>query len=100
MPKFRKGVSGNPGGRPRGYRDFALLARQHAPEALERLMHWVRSNKETASVSAARAVIERGYGRPPTMEEAAALIPSDNDKAPSTFKVVFVTPSRRGEDDE
>ena len=43
--KWLKGVSPNPGGRPAGRSEFSALACDHSLECLERLMFWVRSNK-------------------------------------------------------
>jgi hypothetical protein len=40
------------------------MAQQHTPEAIERLVFWLRSENARASVAAALAIIERGYGRP------------------------------------
>lgn len=94
------GASANPGGRPRGRQEFTELARRYAPEALARLMHWVRSNKEGASCNAARAVIERAWGRPPSTEEAAAMIlPSAAGKPSTTIRVMFVDPPHSGDDE-
>jgi hypothetical protein len=95
MPKFKKGQSGNPGGRPQGRTEFARLARKHAPECLERLMHWVRSTKGAASVRAAQLVLERAFGPSPTAEEAA-MISGDEGKT-STFGVVFVKPKEQAD---
>lgn len=62
---FRKGQSGNPGGRPKEDGDVKLLARQHTVAAIERLAHWLMSDNAKASVSAAQALLDRGYGRAP-----------------------------------
>ena len=62
--KFEKGVSGNPGGRPKELHDVKSLARQYTKEAIERLVAWMKSDNAKASVSASMALLDRGYGKP------------------------------------
>lgn len=64
MGKFQKGQSGNPGGRPKEVDEVKELARQHGPEAITKLVAWLRSDNAKASVSAANALLDRGYGKP------------------------------------
>ncbi len=63
MP-FVKGKSGNPGGRPKKRDDVVELARSYCPEAIERLAAWMRSDNPKAAVSAAVALLDRGWGKP------------------------------------
>src|ERR1700746_1847510 len=64
MP-WRKGQSGNPGGRPVGYGEIRQLARAHTSTALETLLEVAKSGKsESARVAAAVALLDRGWGRP------------------------------------
>lgn len=63
MP-FQKGQSGNPGGRPREDNEIKQLARDASAEAINRLVAWMRSDNPKASVTAAQAIIERGFGKP------------------------------------
>ena len=63
MP-FKKGQSGNPGGRPKENEEIKRLAQEHAPMAVERLAHWAKSNDARASVAASTALLDRGYGKP------------------------------------
>ena len=64
--RWQKGQSGNPGGRPKVIGDLQEQARQWAPEALEALREIAASRDAPASarVSAASALLDRGYGKP------------------------------------
>lgn len=64
MP-FKKGKSGNPGGRPKETADVKDLARTHTKEAVERLVFWMRSDNAKASVSASSTLLDRAWGRAP-----------------------------------
>jgi hypothetical protein len=71
MP-FKKGQSGNPAGRrakTSGEKEVEALARRHAPSAIGRLKFWMDSDNPKASVSAANALLDRGYGRPKQQNE-------------------------------
>lgn len=68
---FRPGQSGNPGGRPKenplpNGRTLRELAREHTVEAIETLIAIAEDKTAPASarVSAAVAVLDRGYGKP------------------------------------
>lgn len=61
---FKKGRSGNPGGRPKIEGEIKELARTYTQEAVERLVEWMRSTNPKASVGAAIALLDRGWGKP------------------------------------
>ena len=58
---FRKGRSGNPGGRPKAAYDIQALARQHGPEAIHTLVGCLKDPKH--KVAAAIALLDRGFGK-------------------------------------
>jgi len=64
---FPKGNSANPGGRPKLPEDIKHvreLARQHTLEAVAALVGVLTSQSPGARVSAALALLDRGWGKP------------------------------------
>lgn len=64
---FAKGQSGNPNGRPKKSPEqlaFEAAAREHSPEALQRLVYWAQSDDPRASVAASQAILDRAWGKP------------------------------------
>lgn len=65
-PPWPKGVSGNPGGRPKGKREFSEACREVADEARGVLEEVMRKTDATdrSRIAAALALIEHAYGKP------------------------------------
>lgn len=76
---FPRGVSGNPGGRPRAELDVQALAREYTPQAIATLVKAL--DDERLCVSAAVHLLDRGWGRPAP--------PSELDKTDRVTSVVL-----------
>ena len=62
--QFKKGESGNPGGRPKVIAELRELARAHAPDAIKELARLaIKAKSEAARVAAIRELLDRGYGK-------------------------------------
>lgn len=76
LKPFQKGVSGNPGGRPKGTGDFRDKCRTYSDEALETLLEVMRSKATNttmpAKVSAARTLLAYAFGEPSTLDDETA----------------------------
>ena len=80
--RWPKGFSGNPTGRPKlkgEAREAMELAQKYGKKAVRRLAQLMRSTNERVAVSAATALLDRGFGRPAqqiTGANGAPLIPA------------------------
>jgi hypothetical protein len=63
---FQPGQSGNPGGKPKGLAEVQQLARAHTVTAINTLAQIASAAKAppAARVSAAQALLDRGWGKP------------------------------------
>ncbi len=73
--KFLKGSSPNALGRPKSDKTIRDLARVHTKDALKTLSEIVKNKKasDTARVSAANALLDRGWGKAPQYTENVNL---------------------------
>lgn len=92
---FKPGRSGNPGGRPKDVGEVADLAKQHTETAISRLVDWMISDNAKASVAAAQALLDRGWGRPAQAVNASLQhLDKDGNPTSAPIPVVNVTISR------
>jgi hypothetical protein len=79
MP-FEEGKSGNPGGRPKENARIKKAAQVHGDMAIERLAHWAQSDNARASVAAAQALLDRGFGKPEQAHKHSGMIASTHEE--------------------
>lgn len=61
--RWKKGQSGNPGGRPRDLPWLRELARSHAPDAVAKLVEIMRTGAAKDARAAADSLLDRGFGK-------------------------------------
>lgn len=90
MP-FQPGQSGNPGGRPKANARVRDLAREYTEVAIETLAQVAQvGESEAARVSAATALLDRGWGKP------AQPLDGDGEGGPiqhAGIAVTFIRPT-------
>ncbi len=96
---FKKGQSGNPGGRPRVLADVQELARQKSPKAIDTLEEIMLNAKAppAARVAAANGLLDRGYGRPTQpVAQMLARVRAEDLSDDELAAIVAGTPSQNG----
>jgi len=61
---FKKGASGNPGGRPKVEGEIREIAQLNGPAAIRRLVQLMNDRDKRVALAACNAILDRGYGRP------------------------------------
>jgi hypothetical protein len=72
--RFLKGVCGNAGGRPVVAIEVKELARQHGAAAIARLACLMHSSDPQTCIAAAKALLDRGFGKPTQSIEVDANV--------------------------
>jgi hypothetical protein len=90
---FAPGRSGNPGGRPKAAQSVRDLARAHTEAAVAVLAEIAADAcaKDAARVSAAVALLDRGWGRPLQAVEHSG---SDGGPILQSIQVSFIEPAK------
>lgn len=81
--RFQKGVSGNPGGRPKAEKDVKALALKNSKAAMEKIIALIEDKDSRIALMAAKEVLDRAYGKPKIAEDDDA-----NDKRNVTINIV------------
>src|SRR5262245_38079790 len=87
--RFARGVSGNPGGRPKLPAEMREIFQSRGLEAAEILVKHLRASDPRVSVGEAREILDRAYGKPTQQinvdrEERIKLIAVVPEKAATT----------------
>jgi hypothetical protein len=78
MP-FKKGQSGNPGGRPKLPPEIKQMLEEKGPEALDLLVKHLQHKDSRIAQAAAIAILDRAYGRPVQQIDTNAVFRSASD---------------------
>lgn len=66
---FAPGQSGNPSGHPKGFAEFRAACREYSEAALKVLVASLASEDERVQLEAAKAILERAWGKPQSAPE-------------------------------
>lgn len=96
--KFQPGVSGNPGGRPKG---LAAKAREYTDRAFEVIAEALEDDDIKVRLAAVKEVFDRGYGKPITMtaDVSKRLDDLDDDTLDSAIDALRAAIGSSGEAD-
>ena len=84
-PAWKKGVSGNPRGRPPATVDIAALARVYGPRCIEVAAALLDDPDSRVRLAALVALLDRGFGRP------AQVIATPDGNSPGAMHLIAAT---------
>lgn len=82
---FQKGVSGNPGGRPKTNPEVKTLALKNSKAAMQRIVDLMQDEDPRVALMAAKEVLDRAFGKVRPSED------DDTDKRNVTINIVKYT---------
>lgn len=85
MAQFQPGQSGNPGGRPKGEAKVRAAAREHTETAIAVLVASMADEDARVRISAAQALLDRGWGKPAQPHSGDDEMPPINHSMTVTF---------------
>ena len=88
---WQKGVSGNPGGRPKITAEVKELARQYTDQAIIALVKNLEDENGSVRNTAASILLDRGYGKP------AQAIGGDDSMDAITLRTIVTGVPRPGD---
>lgn len=98
MAKFKKGESGNPGGRPKMSDEARQAFEDMEPEALAELRKLLKSKSEPVRLDAIEVVLERRLGK--VVQQTDNTHSTPDGKPVRTLLVEFVDPDDESESDQ
>jgi hypothetical protein len=66
---WKKGESGNPGGKSKIVEEIRTLARRHSTRAFARIVELVEDDDSRVAMAAAKEVLDRAWGKPGAAED-------------------------------
>jgi hypothetical protein len=81
--------------------EMTALSRSYGPEAVERLVFWMRSKNARMSLRASQLLLERGYGVPAPADriESTMILHGDKAEGGGDIQLIFVHPTPQPEDE-
>lgn len=76
---FPKGVSGNPGGRPKTIPEVKEILKAASPDAARALVELLDSEKDSIRLAAAQDILDRTQGKPIQMQAVAVDVDEMHD---------------------
>jgi hypothetical protein len=82
---YKKGQTGNPGGKTKQFAQCQRLCREASPDAARRLIELIQSEDERVALMAADKIFERAWGRPKEYDPNAETVKKPPPFDPSLY---------------